>query len=125
MTHRSSVSPRYRVTLHAANLASPEENTPFGYNRKNMEVTGNWYFGKKSRLKGGYEGEIMDRSHRDVEHAVENGLVTADRHGTAKTFRFGRPIAIPHAIRISTRMMQALESNGGIPANSTSFQPAF
>jgi len=61
----------------AANLASPEENTPFGYNRKNIEVTGNWYYAKKSSVKVGYEGEIMDRSHRDVEHATENGLVAA------------------------------------------------
>jgi MtrB/PioB family decaheme-associated outer membrane protein len=54
-----------------------EENTPFGYNRKNIEVTGNWYFAKKSTAKIGYEGEIMDRSHRDVEHSVEKGLVVS------------------------------------------------
>jgi hypothetical protein len=60
-----------------ADLENPEENTPFGYNKKNVEVTGNWYFAKKSSLKVGYEGEIMDRSHRDVEHATENGFVGA------------------------------------------------
>ena len=63
--------------IAAANLASPTENTPFGYNKKNVEVTGNWYFAKKSSLKAGYEGEIMDRSNRDVEHSTENGLVAA------------------------------------------------
>jgi MtrB/PioB family decaheme-associated outer membrane protein len=63
--------------IAAPNPLSPEENTPFGYNKKNVEVTGNWYFAKKSSLKVGYEGEIMDRSHRDVEHATENGFVTA------------------------------------------------
>jgi len=63
--------------IAAANLASPEDNTPFGYNKKDIEVTGNWYFAKKSSVKAGYEGEIMDRSHRDVEHATENGLVAA------------------------------------------------
>lgn len=63
--------------IAAANLASPEENTPFGYNKKNMEVTGIWYFAKKSSLKAGYEGEIMDRSHRDVEHATQSGFVAA------------------------------------------------
>jgi len=57
--------------------ASPEENTPFGYNRKNLELTGNWFFAKKSSLKAGYEGEWMDRSHRNVEHSMENSLVTA------------------------------------------------
>ncbi len=40
-------------------------------------MTGNWYFAKKSSLKVGYEGEIMDRSERDVEHSTENGLVAA------------------------------------------------
>ena len=40
-------------------------------------MTGNWYFAKKSSLKAGYEGEIMDRTHRDVEHSTENGFVTA------------------------------------------------
>jgi MtrB/PioB family decaheme-associated outer membrane protein len=63
--------------LAAPNLASPDENTPFGYNRKTVEVTGNWYFARKSSAKLGYQGEIMDRSHRDVEHSTENGFVAA------------------------------------------------
>jgi len=58
-------------------LPGAEENTPFGYNRKNVEVTGNWFFAKKSTAKIGYEGEIMDRSHRDVAHSMENGLVAS------------------------------------------------
>ncbi len=71
----------------APNLTSPEENTPFGYNRKNIEVTGNWYFARKSSIKAGYEGEIMDRSHRDVEHSTEKGLVAAlDSDLTQETF---------------------------------------
>jgi MtrB/PioB family decaheme-associated outer membrane protein len=61
----------------APSLTSPEQNTPFGYNRKSVEVTGNWYYARKSSLKVGYEGEIMDRSNRDVEHSTENGLVAA------------------------------------------------
>ncbi len=63
--------------IAAADLANPTENIPFGYNKKNVEVTGNWFFAKKSSLKAGYEGEIMDRSHRDVEHSTENGVVVA------------------------------------------------
>jgi MtrB/PioB family decaheme-associated outer membrane protein len=58
-------------------LPAAEENTPFGYNRKNVEVTGNWYFAKKSTAKIGYEGEIMDRSNRDVAHSTENGFVAS------------------------------------------------
>lgn len=52
-------------------------NTPFGFNRKNLEVTGNWYFAKKSSLKVGYEGEWMDRSHRDAAHSLENTFLVA------------------------------------------------
>ena len=40
-------------------------------------MTGNWYFANKSTVKIGYEGEIMDRSKRDVEHSAENGFVAA------------------------------------------------
>jgi MtrB/PioB family decaheme-associated outer membrane protein len=53
------------------------QNTAFGFNRKNVEVTGNWYFAKKSSLKVGYEGEWMDRSHRDVAHSMENSFLAA------------------------------------------------
>jgi len=58
-----------------ADPTNPRISKPFGYNKKDVEVNGNWYFAKKSSLKVGYEGEIMDRSHRDVEHATENGFV--------------------------------------------------
>lgn len=61
----------------AAAPTAPNENTPFGFNRKNVEVTGIWYFAKKSSLKAGYEGEWMDRSHRDVAHSMENSLFVA------------------------------------------------
>jgi len=74
--------------IAAANPASPEENTPFGYNRKNIEVTGNWYYAKKSSVKVGYEGEIMDRSHRDVEHSTENGFVAAIDSAPRKDLSF-------------------------------------
>jgi MtrB/PioB family decaheme-associated outer membrane protein len=98
----------------AANLASPTENTPFGYNRKNVEVTGNWYFAKKSSVKVGYEGEIMDRSHRDVKHATENGLVSA----VDATLR--KDLSFRASYRYSTRNPeqyeddQALATAGGI-----------
>ncbi len=101
-----------------ADPTEPEENTPFGYNRKNIEVIGNWYFGKKSSLKAGYEGEIMDRTHRDVEHAVENGLVTAVDMELRKDLSFRA------SYRYSSRNPdqylddQTLEDNGGITADS-------
>jgi MtrB/PioB family decaheme-associated outer membrane protein len=53
------------------------ENTPFGFNRKNFELTGNWFFAKKSSAKLGYQVEWMDRSHRDVEHSLEHTFLGA------------------------------------------------
>ena len=58
-------------------ITSPEENKPFGYNKKNVELTANWFFGKRSSLKAGYEGEWFDRSYRDVAHSVEHSLISA------------------------------------------------
>jgi hypothetical protein len=54
-----------------------EQNTPFGFNRKTLEVSGEWFFAKKSSFKAGYEGEWMDRSHRDAAHSLENSFFTA------------------------------------------------
>jgi MtrB/PioB family decaheme-associated outer membrane protein len=56
---------------------SGHQNTPFGFNRKNLELTGSWYFAKKSSMKLGYEAEWMDRSHRDAAHSLENSLYAA------------------------------------------------
>lgn len=61
----------------AAAPTAPNANTPFGFNRKNVEITGIWYFAKKSSLKAGYEGEWMDRSHRDVANSKENSFFVA------------------------------------------------
>jgi MtrB/PioB family decaheme-associated outer membrane protein len=61
----------------ASNPGSGDENTPFGFNRKNFELTGNWFFAKKSSAKLGYQVEWMDRSHRDVEHSVEQTFLGA------------------------------------------------
>ena len=59
------------------NVASPEENEPYGYNKKDLELTGNLFFGKKSSLKAGYEGEWFDRVHRDAKHSVEHSFISA------------------------------------------------
>lgn len=102
----------------AANLASPEENTPFSYNKKNVEVTGNWYFARKSSLKAGYIGEIMDRSHRDAEHSKENGFIVALDSDINKQLSFRA------SYRYSTRRPdeyldeEATVISGGITADS-------
>jgi len=72
-------TPVHNYTPVEGDSAAPstDANTPFGFNRKNLELTGNWFFAKKSSLKAGYEAEWMDRSHRDVEHSLENSFVGA------------------------------------------------
>jgi MtrB/PioB family decaheme-associated outer membrane protein len=61
----------------ASSPGGGDENTPFGFNRKNFELTGNWFFAKKSSAKVGYQVEWMDRSHRDVEHSLEHTFLGA------------------------------------------------
>ena len=56
---------------------TPNENTRFGYNRKDLEATANWYFAKRSSLKLGYEADWMDRTNRDVDHSLENAFFGA------------------------------------------------
>jgi MtrB/PioB family decaheme-associated outer membrane protein len=72
-------TPVLNLTPVEGDAAAPvtASNTPFGFNRKNVEVTGVWYFAKKSSLKAGYEGEWMDRSHRDAAHSMENSFFAA------------------------------------------------
>ena len=50
----------------------PVDSTSFGYDRKTVEVSGEWFFAKKSLVKAGYEGDWMDRSQRDAAHSLEN-----------------------------------------------------
>ena len=59
------------------NSPSDQENTPFGFNRKNLELSGVWYFAKKSSIKAGYEAEWMDRQHRDAAHSLEHSFFTS------------------------------------------------
>jgi MtrB/PioB family decaheme-associated outer membrane protein len=61
----------------AAAVIPGVDNTAFGFNRKNVELTGIWYFAKKSSAKFGYEGEWMDRSHRDAAHSLDNSIFGA------------------------------------------------
>jgi len=48
-----------------------------GFNKKTLELSGDWFFTKRSSLKVGYEGEWFDRSHRDAEHSFENSVFGA------------------------------------------------
>lgn len=72
-------TPVLNLTPVEGDAAAPvtAQNTPFGFNRKNVEVSGEWFFAKKSSVKAGYTGEWMDRSHRDVAHSMENTVFTS------------------------------------------------
>jgi len=69
-------TPILNLTPVEGDAAAPvtAQNTPFGFNRKNVEVSGEWFFAKKSSVKAGYGGEWMDRSHRDAAHSLENSV---------------------------------------------------
>jgi hypothetical protein len=51
-----------------------EINKPFGYNRKTFEVSGDWFFARRSAVKVGWEGEWMDRNFRDAAHSTEHSV---------------------------------------------------
>jgi len=60
-----------------AAAAGADENTPFGFNRKDLELSGIWYFAKKSSIKAGYDALWMDRTDRDVSHSLDNTFFIA------------------------------------------------
>jgi len=54
--------------------APADSHTPFGFTTKDLELTGYWYFAKRSSLKAGYQALWTDRSNRDVAHSLENSF---------------------------------------------------
>lgn len=64
-------------TATAQNLPGAVTSHPFGYNKKTVELTGNWFFAKRSSVKLGYEGEWFDREHRDVSESLEHSFIAA------------------------------------------------
>lgn len=93
------------------------ESKPFGYNKKTLELTGNWFFSTRSSFKLGYEAEWIDRDHRDVEHSLEHSVFTALDLSPA------RDLLLRLAFRHSDRKPEhyedeeSLVNNGGIPAD--------
>lgn len=70
------------------NAPGTSSNLPFGYNRKTLELTGNWFFTKRSSAKIGYEGEWMSREHRDVEDSTEHSFIASTDISPWKPFLF-------------------------------------
>jgi MtrB/PioB family decaheme-associated outer membrane protein len=91
-----------------------------GFNKKNLELTGDWFFTKRSSLKAGYEGEWFDRSRRDAAHSFENSF-------------FGALDLVPHKdllIRFSGRHQNRKpdqyedEASGGVECDATALSAA-
>ncbi|HUS19615.1 MAG TPA: MtrB/PioB family outer membrane beta-barrel protein [Terriglobales bacterium] len=102
--------------IAAPNVAAPDHNTHFAYNRKNLDFIGNWYFAKRSSFKAGYEGEWMDRNeHRDVRKSLENAFVTALDLSPTKDMTFR--VAYRYAVRNPEEYEDEFftEISGGIP----------
>lgn len=57
-----------------ASAPSANQNTAWAFIRKNLELTGDWFFAKHSSVKFGYEAEWMNRTDRDVSHSLDNSL---------------------------------------------------
>jgi MtrB/PioB family decaheme-associated outer membrane protein len=74
-------TPVFTFTPVQGDIGAPgsddNEHRVTSYYRKTFELTGNWYFAKRSSLKLGYEGEWFDRTERDVAHSKENSLIAA------------------------------------------------
>ena len=102
-----------------ANVDEPEENTPFGYNKKNMEVTGNWYFAKKSSLKS----RLRRRDHGPLPPGCRachgKWVCHRRRHGSAQGSFFPRLLSLFGRNPEHYLDDQSLEIAGGITADQT------
>ncbi|PYT93734.1 MAG: hypothetical protein DMG36_08015 [Acidobacteria bacterium] len=99
-------------------VLTPTDNTPFSFNRKNLELTGNWFFAKRSSFKLGYEAEWMDRSQRDASHSLENSIVSALDYSPTKNWLLR--LSYRHSDRKPDLYLDDVseEISGGIPVDS-------
>ena len=97
---------------------TPTDNTPFAFNRKNLELTGNWFFSKRSSFKLGYEAEWMNRFNRDASHSLENSIVTALDYSPTRDLLFR--LSYRHSDRKPDAYLDDVseEISGGIPVDS-------
>ncbi|HWC16185.1 MAG TPA: MtrB/PioB family outer membrane beta-barrel protein, partial [Terriglobales bacterium] len=65
------------ATATAQAAPSPEDTSGRsnpGYNRKTLEVNGDWFFTQRSAVRVGWSGDWFDRSHRDAAHSFEKSV---------------------------------------------------
>ena len=92
------------------------ETRPFAYNKKTLELSGNWFFTQRSSAKFGYEAEWFDRHHRDADRSLEHSVFSA------VDLSLTRDLLLRLSYRHSDRQPEhyedeeALVNNGGIPA---------
>jgi MtrB/PioB family decaheme-associated outer membrane protein len=93
------------------------ESLPYGYNRKTLELSGNWFFAKRSSINVGYEAEWMDREHRDAEHSLEHSVFSAIDYSPTRDLLFR--VGYRHSDRKPEAYVdeESLVNNNGIPAD--------
>lgn len=69
-------------------------NTPYSFHTKDLELSGTWFFGKKSLAKVQYGRQWFDRENRDVDQTIEDTFkVSTDLKPTRDlTFRISGAI---------------------------------
>lgn len=45
-----------------------------GFNSRTLELSAAWFYGKRSSVRFGWDGDWFDRSHRDAAHSFESSL---------------------------------------------------
>jgi hypothetical protein len=65
------------VTSGSGSTQDTEGRSNPGFNKKTLELTGDWHFAKRSSVKVGWESEWFDRSHRNADHSYEGSFFGA------------------------------------------------
>jgi hypothetical protein len=76
------------VTSGSGSLETTVGRSNPGFNKKTLELSGEWFFTKRSSLKAGYEAEWFDRSHRDVAHSYEGSPFASVDYSPSKDLLF-------------------------------------
>jgi len=99
------------------NLPGEVQNKPFGYLKRTLELSSNWFFASRSSVKIGYEGEWLDREHRDVHHSREHSVFAAIDSSPRKDLLLR--LSYRHSDRKPEEYEdeEALRINGAIPAD--------